>query len=633
MSIRWKLILAIGVPFIVLSLAGLALDFFVQRRAAFQQTEIHLKDLVERSADQLDGQFSTIAQAARSMATALEANPDFTEPQLYAMMRGNVAQNSLIYGSCIAFVPYGHRPDRELLAPYVYRNQGAIADLDIATVYNYTDAEWEWFDRPRRTQRDGWTEPYFDEGAGNVIMCTYSAPFFRDGQFRGVVTVDVELDKLQGRMIDKPASSALFMILSRRGMVISDEDESLIMRTSIFQIAQEKQRPDLEALGTRLAAGERGLKRMQGITRAGPVLAAFAPIPSTGWSFLARVGEREIMAPIYRQLALRTALAVALLGLILAVLIFMSVRITRPIERLADAARQLGGGDLEMKTVDIHGGDEVGELADAFNRMVKDLRKHVEALTDATARRERVESELRVARNIQTSLLPHIFPPFPQRPEFALHADNAPARHVAGDFFDFFFVDETNLVFVIADVSGKGVPAAMYMAVTRTLLRNQAGVTRSPAQMLTAVNQTLVPSNEQSMFVTMFVGCYDIRSGVLHYANAGHPQPYLVDDGGRVSLFGDVTGPLVGIFPDEQYQEASVELAPGARLVLYTDGVTEAKIAGGELFGSERLATLLTGIAGESVERMCQLTVQEIQRYQNGDLSDDVTLLVLQRTR
>jgi sigma-B regulation protein RsbU (phosphoserine phosphatase) len=262
--------------------------------------------------------------------------------------------------------------------------------------------------------------------------------------------------------------------------------------------------------------------------------------------------------------------------------------------------------------------------------MVKDLRGHVAALTDATRAREAVESELRVARNIQNALLPRTFPPFPHLKEFDLHAVNAAARHIGGDFFDYFFVEKDVLMIVIADVSGKGVPAAMFMAVARTIIRNLAPACPSPGLLMTRTNALLLEDNTEFMFVTLFVARYNIRTGRLVYANGGHPQPYLLN-GGRPTRFGEVTGTIVGVLPDLTYAEASAELKPGDRLVFYTDGVTEARSPSGEFLYDSGFEIMLATMNGRSAREICLDCIRRVTDYQADDIADDITVMVLQR--
>lgn len=247
------------------------------------------------------------------------------------------------------------------------------------------------------------------------------------------------------------------------------------------------------------------------------------------------------------------------------------------------------------------------------------------------AARHQVENELQVAREIQSSLLPRIFPPFPDHDEFDLYARNEAARHVAGDFYDFFFVSENTLMMVIADVSGKGIPAAIFTAVTRTIIRNLANAGQSPAQILEETNRLLIESRTQPIFVTIFLGYYCTTNGTLTYANAGHPPPYIIDKEGGVRSAGDATGTIVGMLDDVSYDDNRINLEPNNYIVLYTDGIPEARSQEKGFFGHDNFAELLFDNVGNAAKEMGDQIISRITEYQAGELSDDITLLILRR--
>jgi sigma-B regulation protein RsbU (phosphoserine phosphatase) len=375
-----------------------------------------------------------------------------------------------------------------------------------------------------------------------------------------------------------------------------------------------------------MLAGESGTTRVSFNPDWDPQLAFFGPVPSAGWSLAGVVSEKETMAPVYARLEGRVLQGVAAIAAILVIVVVMSTWIVRPVARLAEAVGRLSAGDLEARAVGITSTDEIGALAGAFNAMVQNLRENVAQLTAETTRREAVESELRVARTIQQSLLPHRFPPFPDRTEFDLHAVSAPARFVGGDFFDYFFINPHTLALVIADVSGKGVPAALLMAVTRTLIRDLAARGCSPSEALSHANRLLLDGNEEGMFVTLFLGHYDTRTGRLVYASAGHPPPYLLSPERGARLFRAATGTVLGALETQEYTQSEAGLAPGEKLVFYTDGVPEARAADGEFFRADRFERFLHEHRTDSVQALCAEAVGAVSAFQNGQQHDDLTL-------
>ena len=401
------------------------------------------------------------------------------------------------------------------------------------------------------------------------------------------------------------------------------------MRKSIFALADEHAIGELATVGRDMVAGKTGAHRVRDYVSGQPKWMVYAPVPSTGWSLAAVIPEREVLAPIYARLYRSVGILLVGLTVILGIVLLVSQRVTEPIGRLAAAAAAVGHGDLDARPTGVFSDDEVGRLASQFNTMLAELKNHVESRVREEASRREAEGELKAARAIQASLLPAMLPPDSRR-EFALHAVNAPAKQVAGDFYDFFFIDDRRLAVVMADVSGKGLPAAMYMAVARTKLRDHAAADKSPAEVVTEVNRRLAQENDQGMFVSLFLGYYDVPTGVLVYANAGHNPPYVVRaDGVLASL--DPTGPLVAPFPSAVFRNADCQLDPGDLLVLFTDGVTEAGTRDGDLYGETRLEQLLSAERQQPVDQLCTSLVATASDFSDGELADDVTVLALRR--
>ncbi len=309
----------------------------------------------------------------------------------------------------------------------------------------------------------------------------------------------------------------------------------------------------------------------------------------------------------------------------------LAARISRPIRRLRDGVEQLGEGDFSV-AVPAGGSTETAELSRAFNRLGARLKDYMENLKREVSARQAVESEVRIARQIQESLLPHSFPPFPDRTEFDLFAFNLAAKEVAGDFYDFFLVDDDRLALVIADVSGKGIPAALFMAVSRTVIKNVCSRETDPGRALTAANRSICQDNEACMFVTLILGCYRISTGELTFANAGHDEMLLVGEEGTVEPFGLMRGTAVGIVEDEVYRSGRRTIEPGQTLVFYTDGVTEATSPENELFGRERLEKILRENAGRPAREICDRIREAVAEFQRGKQFDDVTVMVLKRS-
>jgi len=313
-------------------------------------------------------------------------------------------------------------------------------------------------------------------------------------------------------------------------------------------------------------------------------------------------------------------------------------RISKPLIRLTAYAKELVAHDFsspdeisaEILQLKKTSRDEIGALAESILHMETSLNEYVTRLIETTTAKERIESELIVARQIQMSIVKKTFPPFPHRSEFDIYAVIEPAREVGGDFYDFFFIDDHNLFFIIGDVSDKGAPASLFMAVTRTLIRAMAKDGLKPDQLISRVNQELSLDNESQMFVTLFCGVMDTQTGVILYVNAGHNPPLIMPLASEVTYLETIPGISIGIIEDASFHLGRLVLNPGETLFMYTDGVTEAMNWTDELFSEEKLQSIVRTNRDASLEDLISTVMQEIERFSNDvPQTDDITMLAL----
>jgi sigma-B regulation protein RsbU (phosphoserine phosphatase) len=260
--------------------------------------------------------------------------------------------------------------------------------------------------------------------------------------------------------------------------------------------------------------------------------------------------------------------------------------------------------------------------------MRQDLRHHIEELKQTTAIKERIESEIQIARSIQMSLVPKTFPPFPDRDEISLFAILEPAREIGGDLYDFYMADENHICMVVGDVTGKGVPAALFMAVTRTFLKSIWREEIDPALTLQRLNNSLAEDNDTDMFVTLFCGVLDLRTGKYRYARGGHNPPLWIQKDKPIARVPWINGVLVGVIPESTFEEAEITLKPGDRVFMFTDGVTEANNPAHDEYGEERLLETLEKCREQSNNEMIAAVRDSIRTFAEGtEQSDDITML------
>ncbi|MCX6307450.1 MAG: SpoIIE family protein phosphatase, partial [Bacteroidia bacterium] len=416
-------------------------------------------------------------------------------------------------------------------------------------------------------------------------------------------------------------------LISRTGVFVTHPNREYIMNQSIFTVSKELEIPKLRAIGRTMIDGKNGytfLKSPQGEK----TWIYYTFLPSTKWSLGVVFPHNEMYADIQQLTLLILLLSAIGLGL----LVFFTVRIINkqlnPLAKFAHSARVIAEGNFDVELPKIESGLEMKELHDSFEFMQKELADYVINLKETTSAKEKIESELRIAKEIQMGMIPHIFPPFPNLPEVDLFASLESAREVGGDLYDFFLLDDHLLCFAIGDVSGKGIPASLFMAVTRTLLRSVANKDTNTAEITASINKTLNISNESSMFVTLFIGILNTKTGALSFCNAGHNPPILIRDGKKVDFIGLTKSIPVGLFDDYVFTEEKLQLGANDQIFLYTDGLTEAEDIDNNQYGNDRLLHEILTHAEYLPKRLIEEVNHDVKAHVNGHIqSDDLTMM------
>jgi sigma-B regulation protein RsbU (phosphoserine phosphatase) len=589
--------------------------------------------LAQGTASRINAQFQATAKVTETVAATLE-DADLSRRFLSDLGRRILFSNPGIFGTAVAFEPQAFERGTKYFAPYSYRKNYAITSVNLGgDDYNYFTKDW--YQLARELNRPVWTEPYYDDGGGDTLMITYSAPFSRRTprglQPAGVVTADIDLAWLQSTISSVSVSASGYVfLLSRYGAYIAHPDPALIMNETIFTHAEDLNLPSLRDLGKEMVAGRAGFAEFSDLPGVGAAYVAYQPLPDERWSLAVVLPKDELLAGANRVTRIMTGIGLAGFVLLAGVILAVSGTITRPLRILTRAAGGIAAGNLDQPMPAIAPGDEVGDLAASFASMKEALKRHIADLTTATAARERIESELRIARDIQMSILPKIFPPFPDRAELDVYASIVPAREVGGDLYDFFFADEHRFCFLIGDVSGKGVPAAFFMAVTKTLIKAVAEREKAPGRILSKVNDELAADNDSCMFVTLFLAILDTRTGRLEFGNAGHNAPLLLRRGRPPEWVGSLEEPMAGAMPDIDYTTGALDLAPGDTLFLTTDGVGEAMNPALELYTDDRLLETVTAHASAGAQDMLRAVSASVADWAGGaEQSDDITMLAV----
>lgn len=485
-----------------------------------------------------------------------------------------------------------------------------------------------------------------------------SMPFYAKGKFAGVVAISCSLVDLNRQVEELRLTEGSFaFVVDRAGRVVASPRREGELRP--FWIGEEttnlrrSSNRALSALAERMCSGGQGAERV--VIDEHEFFLAFNSLSMIDWSYALAVPVSTALRPTHAIMGTlaklktraqsymqgqwnKTLLLLSVLHLLLALLSLvvahiLARRLTRPLGELSSWAGLLSQGRLEQP-IALQTGDEIETLAETFNSMRINLSAHMEQLAESRAARERLLAELDVARDMQQGLLPHL--PHGGFPGVDLAASMTPAKLVGGDFYDFFLLDDNHLAVVMGDVSDKGVPAALYMAMIKTMIKGQSASESSPARVLELVNNTFSQDNEAFMFATVFMGVLSLLDGEFVYANAGHCDPLCVLGQGNFSMLGVPPGLVLGVEPGVVYEERRIRFEPGGTLLLYTDGVTEAVDAGRTLYSEKRLLEFANTGFGKTRSALGMIDMVEAEVFQfsrNVEQADDLTLLALRREK
>ena len=645
---------------VVTSVAGILSMIRIQNdseHALTDQMEINLKDIVSDRAALADSELQKYSGYIKNFADSIHEiylNPDKhvkydVEPPREANRGVIVLQRSLknpdikiedIYdelGLLASVSPFWDtvlRNNQNLIGTiYAGTESGFLMSYDDKTepesgdgvdiYFDHTSRDW--YKLARLIGRTVFTNIYNDDyGRGLTISC--SAPFYdAEDKFAGVVCMDVLISDLYKALlqIDLGEGTHAFLI-DRAGKLITPDlkEYDLITESGLSK-----------ATLRRILAGEIGVTLDTNISN---TYYAYAPIETTGWKLCIAIPESVILEPVrsvQRTVIFTVALFLTALLIILAIVFTavrkFSARLTNPIVALGHDVEKISGGNLDYRA-EIHENDEVGDLAKNFNDMAASLKEYIKNLAYVTAEKERIGAELNVATQIQADMLPRIFPPFPDRNEFDIYASMNPAKEVGGDFYDFFFIDDDHLAVVIADVSGKGVPAALFMVIAKTLIKNRALLGGTPAEILHDVNEQLCEGNDAELFVTVWLGILEISTGNVKAVNAGHEYPAIKRVGGLYEISRTKHSPAVATMEGMNFREHEFVLNPGDTVFLYTDGVPEATNGKDELLGNDRMIEALNKTVNTSAEDILASMKTYVENF-TGDAPqfDDVTMICL----
>ena len=532
-------------------------------------------------------------------------------------------------GGGIWFEPYIVDKTQKRICFYAYRNKENKVVLDESfnsEEYDYHNQGWYKQIISKVTPENNvvWSEPYYENQGSNTLMITVGTGIYVNRKLIGISTVDWEISTIIEDVSKmKPLEKTFSMYkngdeIKNSFALFGNKDYDYIIATSDPYLNND------ELIGHSLKEVPWYADNLYVITYITYHNKKYIPFYKTlrnGMVLVVCVPKIEMFREI-DKFYINMFTVLLLLGFIIPALLYFSMNryIIHPISKLKEIAYKISNGeDVNIK---IENPEEFAQLASTYDKMTNDIKL-------ITQERAKINSELSIAKSIQASSLPNVFPPFPDKSEFDIFASMEPAKEVGGDFYDFYFINDTKFMFLIADVSGKGIPAALFMMTVKTLINNLSQVNDDPKELIKKINKKICATNKEGFFVTMLAGIADIITGELNIINCGHNLPLIKRQNGDYEYLKLNANIALGVFEDAEFEIYNTFMNAGDIIYTYTDGVTEAINIDNELYGEQKLYECLNNIKETKPKKIAQKVKDSIQKYTNSvPQSDDITMLI-----
>ena len=602
------------------------------RRSVKTEAILRATQVLENSTLRLGAILQDVEEEADDLEWLVFRHLD-SRDTLMEYTRNTVLAHPMLNGCSISFEPYYFK-DELYFSAYSGKMGGTVlTEQEGGDDYQYFYLDW--YLLPKLLKQPCWTEPYSDweqddaEDLQTQMQVSYCKPLLDvDGNFFGSISLDISLKWLSEQLASvKPYPHSYSVLVSRGGTFLVHPDPERLFYETVFTRGLDDSNPKLMALGRSMQSMEAGMRMLKVDGERSYVF--YTPLKATGWSIAIVCPERDIFGG-FNHLR-RISLLIALLALLMMFAVCFRIirRAVKPLSTLATKAEDIASGHFDNVIPETERVDEIGTLSRSFSHMQTSLVSYIDELTRTTANKVRMEGELQIARDIQMGMIPRMFPPFPERKDIDLYASMVPAREVGGDLYDFFLQDG-KLYFCVGDVSGKGVPASLFMATTRNLFRIAGKQGLPPAEIARQINDTLSEGNEQLMFVTMFLGVLDLGTGDLAFCNCGHNPPVVLTKGGKPAFLPCKPNTSLGILPGYVFEGERIEEFRGKPLFLYTDGLNEAENLSHEQFGTDRLLAVLGEPYTDARNAVMRLSEAVATYVSDAQASDDLTMLCLE---
>ena len=626
LSVRVSIWVVMFAAFIFI--AALGFLFYQSREAVRQEAISHATQILDKTSLRVEGILNRAEVATQMTEWLIQRHPDKAD-SMFVYSHGMLLNNPDFYTCSIAFEPYYFNQYGRYFSAYSKHVGDSIRTLQGGSDY-YQYFFMDWYLMPQLLDKPCWTEPYMDLDAPTntyeMVTSYCQAIKNKQGEFIGVINTSLSLNWLSHTISAvKPYPNSYSIMIGRGGTYFVHPDTTKITRHTIFTQTMETPDTAMTALGHAMQRGEEGMKRMTIDDKDCYVF--YKPLGKTGCSMAIVCPESDIFGGFDRLR--HTVMGIVFVGLLLMLYFFIKI-ITRelsPLHRLAKEAETIASGQFDTKLPDFQRNDEIGQLSHSFGNMQQSLVRYIDELKETTAQKASIESELNVASNIQMSMLPSVFP---DREGLDMYASMTPAKEVGGDLYGYLLKDE-KLYFCVGDVSGKGVPASLFMAQVTRLFRTLANQMIQPADICTQMNEALSgEENQTCMFVTLFIGLVDLKTGHLSFCNAGHNPPVIGGGEHHGEFLQMLPNFPIGVMPGLEFEGEEIDSIKGRPLFIYTDGLNEAENREHGQFGDDHLIDILRNTHFDTARQVVETLAAKVEEHRDGaEPNDDLTMMCL----
>ena len=654
---------------LVMMLASYFIYTMTKNLLTMEEADLY-KSYLRTANGNVERTLTDVASAAFNRVDEIVENLDKPD-KMTSIMEKVVAKNPNIRSCGVSFVADYYPQKGHWFCPYASRQEDGKIKKQIIGNARRDYLKSEWFTEALKADSCYWSKPFFDGTDSITPLVSYLIPIHdKQGKIVAILGADLALKEFTHHLMIMGQGSkgdsiniqigtsrkniqgngfngwdrkwrvmTKYYIIDSDGTFIAHDNSDCVVRDNYFEKAKETSDSIDDQIGRRMVAREKGsyldsdgsYKSFEFFDEElWSVYMFFEPVNNTDWSIAVTV-PRLMLELFGIIIGISLLLLIGLAMLVTRIVGRIIIKhATKPLKHLANSANEVAKGNFKTTLPPIKHNDEIRLLRDSFEEMQRSLTDYIEELKDTTASKAAIENELKVAHDIQMSMIPKIFPPYPERDDIDIFGSLSPAKDVGGDLFDFYIRDE-KLFFCIGDVSGKGVPASLFMAMTRSLFRNISGYAMSPDHIVTALNAAMTEGNEANMFVTLFIGVLHLDTGLLQYCNAGHDEPLLI--GEQVTTLSCDPNLPVGIMPDFQFSLQQTTIAPQTTIFLFTDGLNEAENITHAQFGNARIVNVAESMAAQAVDDPSVIVSKMSEAVHDfvgeAEQSDDLTMLAI----